>query len=131
MRRTQALENCCTQSGIGDADELRRRSGIPVTQHLPGVGQNFQDHVLVPCIWEYPTAGDWRSAPNRMRRSSVKREAPDTPDIQVRASGDFRCRFWTSRPASTSRNTAARYARASYAPRAGAESVVTGTERAP
>src|SRR6185312_14168418 len=40
------------QSGIGDADELRR-FGIPVTQHLPGVGQNFQDHVLVPCIWEY------------------------------------------------------------------------------
>jgi len=36
------------QSGIGDADELRR-FGIPVTQHLPGVGQNFQDHVLVPC----------------------------------------------------------------------------------
>jgi choline dehydrogenase len=31
------------QSGIGDQAELRR-FGIPVVQHLPGVGQNFQDH---------------------------------------------------------------------------------------
>src|ERR1700704_2681422 len=40
------------QSGIGDQVELRR-FGIPVVRHLPGVGQNFQDHVLVGCIWEY------------------------------------------------------------------------------
>src|SRR5215471_2190815 len=32
------------QSGIGDEAELRR-FGIPVVQHLPGVGKNFQDHV--------------------------------------------------------------------------------------
>ena len=32
-------------SGIGDQDELRRL-GIPVVQHLPGVGQNFQVLVL-------------------------------------------------------------------------------------
>ena len=31
------------QSGIGDQAELQRL-GIPVVQHLPGVGQNFQDH---------------------------------------------------------------------------------------
>ena len=30
-------------SGIGDQAELRRL-GIPLVQHLPGVGQNFQDH---------------------------------------------------------------------------------------
>jgi choline dehydrogenase-like flavoprotein len=30
-------------SGIGDQAELQRL-GIPVVQHLPGVGQNFQDH---------------------------------------------------------------------------------------
>jgi choline dehydrogenase len=41
------------QSGIGDQTELQR-FGIPVVQHLPGVGQNFQDHVGVSCIWEYP-----------------------------------------------------------------------------
>ncbi|MGH8445691.1 MAG: GMC family oxidoreductase [Solimonas sp.] len=30
-------------SGVGDADELKRH-GIPLVQHLPGVGQNLQDH---------------------------------------------------------------------------------------
>src|SRR5260221_14243996 len=39
-------------SGIGDQAELRRQ-GIPVVQHLPGVGQNFQDHVGFGCVWEY------------------------------------------------------------------------------
>jgi choline dehydrogenase len=40
------------QSGIGDQVELQRL-GIPLVQHLPGVGQNFQDHVRSTCIWEY------------------------------------------------------------------------------
>jgi choline dehydrogenase len=40
------------QSGIGDEKELRR-FGIPVVQHLPGVGQNLQDHPAFGCIWEY------------------------------------------------------------------------------
>jgi choline dehydrogenase len=40
------------QSGIGDHAELRR-FGIPLVQHLPGVGQNFQDHVGIGCVWEY------------------------------------------------------------------------------
>lgn len=39
-------------SGIGDQDELGR-FGIPVRQHLPGVGRNLQDHVAFDCIWEY------------------------------------------------------------------------------
>jgi choline dehydrogenase len=39
------------QSGIGDAAELARL-GIEPVQHLPGVGRNFQDHILVPCLWE-------------------------------------------------------------------------------
>jgi choline dehydrogenase len=42
------------QSGIGDERELTR-AGIEVAQHLPGVGHNFQDHILVPCVWEYHT----------------------------------------------------------------------------
>jgi choline dehydrogenase len=41
------------QSGVGDQAELQRL-GIPVVQHLPGVGQNFEDHVAVCCLWEYP-----------------------------------------------------------------------------
>jgi choline dehydrogenase len=39
------------QSGIGDEAELQR-FGIPVVQHLPGVGANFQDHVGFHCVWE-------------------------------------------------------------------------------
>src|SRR5262245_48807519 len=39
------------QSGIGDQTELRR-FGIPVVQHLPGVGLGFQDHTVVGCVWE-------------------------------------------------------------------------------
>jgi choline dehydrogenase len=40
------------QSGIGDETELRRH-GIPVVQHLPGVGRNLQDHTGFDCVWEY------------------------------------------------------------------------------
>ena len=40
------------QSGIGDERELHD-VGIPVKQHLPGVGQNFQDHVGFNCVWEH------------------------------------------------------------------------------
>ena len=40
------------QSGIGDHAHLSN-FGIPIAQHLPGVGQNLQDHVNFGCIWEY------------------------------------------------------------------------------
>jgi len=70
------------QSGIGDQAELQRL-GISVVQHLPGVGQNFQDHFGISCIWEYQqplaprnNAGEatffWKSNPSL-----------DTPDIQT------------------------------------------------
>jgi choline dehydrogenase len=40
-------------SGIGD-DTALRRHGIATRQHLPGVGRNFQDHILLAgCCWEY------------------------------------------------------------------------------
>jgi choline dehydrogenase len=43
-------------SGIGDETELKRH-GIKTAVKLPGVGRNFQDHVLVAgCIWEYNEA---------------------------------------------------------------------------
>jgi choline dehydrogenase len=69
-------------SGIGDRAELQRL-GIPVVQHLPGVGQNFQDHFGIGCIWEYQqplaphnNAGEatffWKSNP-----------ALDAPDLQT------------------------------------------------
>jgi choline dehydrogenase len=70
------------QSGIGDGAELKRL-GIPVVQHLPGVGQNFQDHLLLNgCLWEYPKPQQgipdtqvslfWKSNPML-----------DTPDLQL------------------------------------------------
>jgi choline dehydrogenase len=37
-------------SGIGPADVLRRQGIVAVT-HLPGVGQNLQDHLLMPQIY--------------------------------------------------------------------------------
>jgi choline dehydrogenase len=69
-------------SGIGDEVELQRL-GIPVVQHLPGVGQNFQDHFGIGCVWEYQqplaprnNAGEatffWKSTPGI-----------DTPDLQT------------------------------------------------
>jgi choline dehydrogenase len=75
------------QSGIGDELELQR-FGIPVLQHLPGVGQNFQDHVGFDCVWEpYETLSPrnnfaeatlfWKSDPNL-----------DAPDLQI-CHGEF------------------------------------------
>ncbi|GAA2066456.1 GMC family oxidoreductase N-terminal domain-containing protein [Streptomyces albiaxialis] len=39
------------RSGIGGEGELRNL-GIPVVQHLPGVGRNLDDHIRLPCMWE-------------------------------------------------------------------------------
>ncbi|MBE7728293.1 GMC family oxidoreductase [Komagataeibacter sp. FXV3] len=40
-------------SGIGNAAHLWQH-GIRTVQHLPGVGQNFQDHILLAgCVFEY------------------------------------------------------------------------------
>lgn len=40
------------QSGIGPSEELKRH-GIEQVQHLPGVGENHQDHVSFAAIFEY------------------------------------------------------------------------------
>ncbi len=37
-------------SGIGPASALRNH-GVPVAHHLPGVGQNLQDHLLAGCVY--------------------------------------------------------------------------------
>ncbi|MBB3035089.1 GMC family oxidoreductase [Alteriqipengyuania lutimaris] len=39
-------------SGLGERGELARL-GIPLVEHIPGVGQNLQDHVAFCCTWEY------------------------------------------------------------------------------
>ena len=69
-------------SGIGDEAELKRH-GIKVKHHLPGVGRNFQDHVLMAgCIWEYntplPPANNAAEATFFWKSDA----ALDTPDLQ-------------------------------------------------
>jgi choline dehydrogenase len=53
-------------SGIGDQDELRA-AGIPVKQHLPGVGANYHDHLAVAVLMEMRHTDSygisWRAAP--------------------------------------------------------------------
>lgn len=43
-------------SGIGPADQLKKHS-IPVVANLPGVGNNLQDHVFVPVVYETTVPG--------------------------------------------------------------------------
>jgi len=69
------------QSGIGDEAEIRR-FGIPVIQHLPGVGHGFQDHPAFCCLWDCP-----ESLPTSLVPDAViygKSEAGvDSPDFQI------------------------------------------------
>ena len=70
------------QSGLGDQVELQRL-GIPVVQHLPGVGQNFQDHPGIGCIWEFQKPLAPRN--NAAEATFFWKSNPslDTPDIQT------------------------------------------------
>jgi len=70
------------QSGIGDAAELKR-FGIPIVQHLPGVGKNFQDHVLVSSIWEYVDPLAPRNNGGEATAFWKSDSSLDTPDIHV------------------------------------------------
>ncbi len=69
-------------SGIGDQAELQRL-GIPIVQHLPGVGQNFQDHFGIACVWEYQQLLGPRS--NGAEATFFWKSNPglDTPDLQT------------------------------------------------
>jgi choline dehydrogenase len=69
-------------SGIGDQAELQRL-GIPVVQHLPGVGQNFQDHFGIGCVWEYQQLLAHRN--NGAEATFFWKSNPglDTPDLQT------------------------------------------------
>jgi choline dehydrogenase len=70
------------QSGIGDEGELRR-FGIPVVQHLPGVGQNFQDHVAFDCVWEYENALEPRNNFSEAIFFATSQSGLDSPDLFV------------------------------------------------
>jgi choline dehydrogenase len=69
-------------SGIGDQAELQSL-GIPVVQHLPGVGQNFQDHFGIGCIWEYQQLLAPRNNGAEATFFSKSNPGLDTPDLQT------------------------------------------------
>jgi choline dehydrogenase len=69
-------------SGIGDERELRAH-GIPRAQHLAGVGQNFQDHILVAgCVWEYRVPEPPRNNSAEFTMFCKSDPALPTPDLQ-------------------------------------------------
>lgn len=54
-------------SGIGNAEDLKK-AGVEPVHHLPGVGENLQDHLEVYIQWrckkpvsEYPSLNPWRA----------------------------------------------------------------------
>jgi choline dehydrogenase len=69
------------QSGIGDATELQS-VGLPVIQHLPGVGRNFQDHFMAPCVWEARQPMELRNNLGEATAMWKSDGALDTPNLQ-------------------------------------------------
>ena len=69
-------------SGIGDQSALRS-FGIPVVQHLPGVGQNFQDHVGIGCLWEHPEFPPPRNNTGEVTFFWKSDPGLETPDLQT------------------------------------------------
>lgn len=67
-------------SGLGDRAELERH-GIPVVRHLPGVGQNFQDHVSFGCTWEYREPLPPRNSGSEATLYWKSRADLDAPDL--------------------------------------------------
>jgi choline dehydrogenase len=69
-------------SGIGNQSALRS-FGIPVVQHLPGVGQNFQDHVGIGCLWEHPEFPPPRNNSAEVTFFWKSDPGLETPDLQT------------------------------------------------
>jgi choline dehydrogenase len=65
-------------SGVGDEKQLRR-FGIPVRQHLPGVGRNYHDHTGYTCVWEFkqPPAPNARAESTVYWKSRPELQSPD------------------------------------------------------
>jgi choline dehydrogenase len=72
------------QSGVGDAAEMRRY-GIPLVQHLPGVGQGFQDHTGIGVMWEARQPLLVRNNGAEATFTWKSETTLDTPDLQVYA----------------------------------------------
>lgn len=70
------------QSGVGEEAELKQFN-IPVVQHLPGVGKNFQDHIMVGSVWEYQEALLPRNNGGEVTLFWKSDSSLVTPDIQL------------------------------------------------
>src|SRR4030088_663266 len=71
------------QSGIGDTGQLRPL-GSGVAQHLPGVGANLQEHVLLGgCVWEYARPDQFRGGIGDATFFAKSDPALATPDLQA------------------------------------------------
>ena len=80
---------------LGDSDHLREH-GIPVVQHLPGVGQNLQDHlelyVVQKCKKPVTLLGDQKGL--RMIRVGVQWFLNQTGSLNLQSLGpSFRNNF--------------------------------------
>lgn len=69
------------QSGVGDKSALERHR-ISVVQHLPGVGQNYQDHVAMDVCWEYREALEPRNTMCEAVIFARSDSSLSSPDIQ-------------------------------------------------
>lgn len=68
-------------SGIGEAAQLKAH-GIDVIEDLPGVGKNFQDHILLAgCVWEYVTPEAPRNNAAEFVFYAKSRSDLRTPDL--------------------------------------------------
>src|SRR5258708_22207094 len=69
--------------GIGNLAQLDR-FGIPTVSHLPGVGQNLQDHPIIGAgLWEAPAPIPVRNNAAEANLFTKSRPELDTPDLHV------------------------------------------------
>jgi choline dehydrogenase len=70
-------------TGIGDRAELDR-FGISTVSHLPGVGQNLQDHPIIGAgLWEAPTPIPIRNNAAEANLFTKSHPELDTPDLHI------------------------------------------------
>lgn len=70
------------QSGIGDQTHLRSH-GIPVVQHLPGVGHNLQDHPGFSAVWKSRDPLPWGNSGGDVTFFSTSDSGLGSPDLQL------------------------------------------------
>ncbi len=102
------------RSGVGPQEHLREM-GIPLVQHLPGVGENLQDHPLIPVWFKHRAGLGEKGAPSQvgLRYTSAGSEMFNdmyiSPYPNYLVDGEYYTRFHVilERPAGTGRITLA------------------------